>query len=113
MWTTGFQDMGPHLVKRAVIDAANGTIAVVAAVADKKIRVLQWVAGNNGAAATTLTWKSGSTTIAGPVSAVNDVAPINSGYCPDGHFETAKNEALNLVQGGTEALGGYVVYIEV
>ncbi len=105
--------IAPHQVKYFKIDAATATIAAVAAVAGKKIRVIQWRLSNNGAAACTIKWQSASTDLTGPMSLANDVAGISGEYNPDGHFETAAGEALNLAQSGTEALGGYGCYIEV
>lgn len=105
--------IAPHQVKYFKIDAATASIAAVAAVAGKKIRLISYRLSNNGAAACTVKWQSATTDLTGPLSLVNDVAGINGPYNPDGHCETAAGEALNLAQSGTEALGGYGSYIEV
>lgn len=103
--------LGPHQPRYAKIDASTATIAAVAAVSGKKIRVLQWVVGNTGAAAATGKFRTGtSADLMGAVTFVNDVAPTNSGFNPEGHFETVASEALNFTQSGTEPFGGYVVY---
>lgn len=95
-------------VKRAFdTQATVATHTLVAAVAGKKIRVLQFYAttvdGLN------LTFKSNSTTIAGNIAA----AGIMSSYCPHGWFETSVGEALGFALDAAESTSVHVVYVEV
>lgn len=98
--------------KFASIDAsASGDNTVVAAVASKKIRVLDYVMISAGTV--TARWKSGaSTNKSGPMPLV-----ANSGaappWCPVGKLETASGEALVLNLSGAVAVGGHLVFIEV
>lgn len=105
--------IAPHQVKYFKIDAATASITAVAAVSGKKIRLISYRLSNNGAAACTVLWASTATALTGPMSMANDVAGIDGSWNPDGHCETVAGEPLNLVQSGTEALGGYGSYIEI
>jgi hypothetical protein len=100
-------------VKYAKIDAAtSGDNTVVAAVADKKIRVLslfylasanvnvRWESGAGGTALTGALEHTGQTGV---------VLPFNE----DGWFETAAGELLNLELSGNISVDGSLSYIEV
>ncbi len=101
----------PQTIKRAVINRAT-TGELVAAVPNKKIRVLAYVIGADAAVAVTFT--SASTALTGVIPFVGAVlAPFSSGFWPVGHFETAAGEALNITLSSTEDVDGYLVYIEV
>lgn len=95
-------------VKRAFATGATiATHPLVAGVAGKKIRVLQFfmttVNGLN------LTFKSGSTTISANIAA----AGIVSSYAPHGWFETAAGEALGFAIDAAESTSVQVLYVEV
>lgn len=97
-------------VRTAAINAATtaGDNTIVAADANNKIKVLGYVliAG----AATTATWKRGTTAVSGAMSlAANGgvSAPINE---TTAWFQTAVNEALVLTL-GAGAAQGHVVYV--
>jgi hypothetical protein len=96
----------------AIAAASNGNNTVVAAVADKKLRVLavQLVAS----AAVNAKWQTaaGGTDLTGlAYLAANGgyVLPFN----PVGWFETGSNALLNLSLSGAVAVGGSLVYVEV
>lgn len=105
--------------KFAVINlSATGTL--VAAVTDKKIRVLSLlmtidvITGdetytfNSGAGGTALTGALGDASGAGPVG----VIPYD--FSPVGHFETASGSLLELAIAGTSPFAdGSLVYVEV
>ena len=96
--------------KYAKIDVASaGDNTIVAAVAGKKIRVLQYalVVG----AATTVIWKSGSTAISGDMS-FDANSGISSPFSPVGLFETAAGEALVLNLSAANPVSGHLVYVE-
>jgi hypothetical protein len=99
--------------KFAVIDhATSGNNTIVAAVADKKIRVLS--AFIVAAGAVTARFESGAdgTALTGQMSLA-----ANSGfvlpYNPLGWFETAASALLNLELGGAVSVDGSITYIEV
>lgn len=92
----------------AIINAASvGSNEVVAAVANKRIRVLGYLL--TAAGTVQATWKSASTSISGPLCLANGsgVHPDDSG---EGLFETAVGEALNLSLDGVIRIGGHLVY---
>lgn len=102
---------GASAVKYASIAASSsGANSIVAAVASKKIRVLNYVIVAN--AAVNAKWQSASTDKTG-LSYLAANGGVSSGYAPSGHFETAVNEALNLNLSGAVAVGGHLSYIEV
>ena len=91
--------------------SASGDNEIVAAVAGKQIRALQYsvVCAN----AVVLTWKSGSTAITGPMPHA-----ANSGNTTprardhrDDLFRTAVGEPLVLNLSGNVAVGGWLVYV--
>lgn len=99
--------------KFAIIDAGtNGDNTIVTAVSGQKIRPVFWWL--MAAAQVTCRWKSGtSSNKSGPFTpaANGGVAPP---FCELGTgFETAASEALVLNLGGTVAVGGTLVYVEV
>lgn len=83
---------------------------IVAAVADKKIRVLAYTLIANGDL--TVTWKSAATALSGamPLTQYSGLTPP---YCKLGHFETATGEALNLDMSAAVQVSGHLVYVEV
>lgn len=94
-------------VKRAFATGATiATHTLVAGVAGKKIRVLQYlittVDGLN------LLFKSGTTTISSNIAATGAMSP----YCPHGFFETAAGEALGFAIDAIESTSVHVVYVE-
>ncbi|MGH2359755.1 MAG: hypothetical protein ACRDGM_04325 [bacterium] len=100
-------------VKRAVIDhASSGDNTIVAAVANKKIRVLAVLLVAAGAV--TVRFESGAsgTALTGQMTmAANGgfVMPFN----PAGWFETAASVLLNLELGGAVSVDGVLLYEEV
>ncbi len=95
----------------AVITASSsGITELVAASAGKKIRVISYNYVVN--AAVNVAFRSGSTTVIGGLGYWGEqgrgkVAPYN----PDGWFETAAGEALNVNLSGNVAIGGELVYV--
>jgi hypothetical protein len=97
-------------ILRAVIDnASSGNNTIVAAVAGKKIRVLQFALV--AAAAVTVRFESDAdgTALTGQMSfaANGGIAPP---WCPVGHFETVAGKLLNLELGGAQSVDGWLVY---
>ncbi len=104
--------LGLQTVKRASIQvASSGANAIVAAVASRRIRVLQYLI--NAAGAVNAKWQSAANDKTGLhyMGAAGDGAA--PGYCPVGMFETNVNEALNLNLSAAVAVGGWVIYVEV
>lgn len=94
-------------VFRAKIDVTSSG-DIVAAVAGKAIRVLEWML--TGTTAGSVKWQSGATSdLTGviPTGANGGAAP---GFSPIGNFQTVVGEKLNLVLSGTGQTGGYVNY---
>ena len=93
------------------IDAAtSGDNTIIAAVAGKKIRVLQYTLVC--VAATDITWKSGATARSGVMSIASN-SGISTPYSSDGLLETAVGEALNLNLSAANQTSGTIVYCEV
>jgi hypothetical protein len=102
-------------MKFAAINASSSGInTIVAAISDKKIRVVSYVI--IAAGAVTAAWQSGSTPLSGPMSlaasggasaSIGILAPIGT-Y---GLFQTNANEALNLNLGGAVNVSGHLCYI--
>ncbi len=101
-------------MKYAVVNAsASGLNTVVAAVANKRIRVLSYVfiaAGD-----VTVTWQSASTAISGPMAlAANGGAAPSAGQSVPagliGQFETNQGEALTMNLSAAIAVGGHLTY---
>lgn len=102
-------------MKYAVINAsASGSNTVVAAVTGKRIRVLSYVM--IAAGDVTVTWRSASTAISGPMAlATNGGAAPGSGQMAPvglfGQFQTEAGEALNMNLSAAVAVGGHLTYI--
>lgn len=102
-------------MKYAVINAsASGSNTIVAAVTNKRIRVLSYTM--IAAGDVTVTWRSASTAISGPMAlATNGGAAPSAGQATPagliGQFETNQGEALNLNLSAAVAVGGHITYI--
>lgn len=106
-----FDNYSTQVVKRAVIDNATlGDNTLVAAVAGKKIRVLNIVVVSAGTM--TIRFESGAsgTALTGQmnVAAATGFAP---GFDPTGHFETAAGELLNMELSGATSADGWLTYV--
>lgn len=102
-------------MKHAIIsESASGDNEVVAAVANKRIRVCGYVLSFSGTV--NAKFRSASTDLSGLIYgaaaavAVAPVGPQQPGGVP-GWFETAVGEALNLNLSGATAVGGHVSYL--
>jgi len=102
-------------MKYAPINAsASGSNTVVAAVLNKRIRVVHYLA--IAAGDVTATWLSAATALSGPMA-----IPQNGGMAPAsgvsspagifGQFQTEAGEALNLSLSGAVSVGGHLTYI--
>lgn len=102
---------------QAKIDVAtSGDNTIVAAAADRKIRVINYFIVAAGAV--TVQWKDGSTALTGAMtmstgvphqSSYSAVRGVGAGY--DGHFDTSQNSALKLNLGGNVQVSGWVNYV--
>jgi hypothetical protein len=102
---------GLYPLKYAVVNAATAATAeIVPAVSGRAITVVNWtlvLAGD-----VTVTWKSGSTAISGPL-APGAAAVIDATGSPESPLmQTAEGAALNLTLGAAVQVGGTVTYIE-
>jgi hypothetical protein len=98
-------------VKFASISAASsGDNTLVAAVAGKKIRVLNYVLVVASTVVARFESGAGGTALSGQMTLTAGVA---SSYAPTGLFETAASELLNLELGGAVQVSGHMSYIEV
>lgn len=101
---------GRYVTSHAAISAASsGNNEIVAAVAGKKIVVLNYNYLTDGAV--TVTWKSASTAISGAqawtAAAQGETITSANG---DGLMETVAGEALNLTLGGAVGVRGRLTY---
>lgn len=91
--------------------ASSGNNTVVAAVAGKKIRVLDYCLSFSGAVNAKFQTGAGGTDLTGlHYGAAN--AQVPGSFNPLGKFETAAGALLNLNLSAATAVGGYVVYVE-
>lgn len=102
-------------MKYAVVNAsASGSNTIVAAVSNKRIRVLSYVI--IAAGAVTVTWQSASTAISGPMAlaANGGAAPAAGQAVPAGligQFETNQGDALVISLGAAVSVAGHITYI--
>ncbi len=101
-----------HLIpKQAVISVASATDnEIVAAVANKRICVVDW--NCMAAGTTTITWKSGATAISGGYPLVANVGISVNHSVPDFSLKTSMGQALNLALSAAEQVSGYLTYYE-
>jgi len=101
---------GRYPVKRAIINVATAADhPIVAAVPGHKIVVIGWFIASSGN--NTLTWKSGSNAITGPMDVANNTI-FNDRTSETGVFETESGEALVLTLSGSNKQAGYLSYVE-
>lgn len=104
--------VGPVKFARFTVNAAAAN-EIVAAVANKKIRVLGMVIANNAAAADVVVTVQDDTSspviMIGPMllPAGNNIVMPTNGI---GYGETSKGKALDLLSDGTEVVAGCVAY---
>lgn len=102
-------------MKYAIVNAsASGSNTIVAAVTNKRIRVLSYVI--IAAGAVTVTWQSASNALSGPMAlAANGGAAPSAGQATPGgligQFETNQGEALNLNLSAAVSVAGHITYI--
>lgn len=101
-------------MKYAIVNASSsGSNTIVAAVVNKRIRVLSYVV--IAAGDVTVTWQSASNAISGPMALASNggAAPAAGQATPGGligQFETNIGEALNLNLSAAIAVGGHLTY---
>jgi hypothetical protein len=113
----GFKSLGNVIPKYAVING-SGTTTIVAAVSGKRISVIAFLV--TGTATATMTFKSATTALTGPMNlgiaagmgGSDTVSPLTGSWNPDGHFQTTAGEALKITA-STGTAAGYLSYIEV
>ena len=99
--------------KFKVIDhAATPDNEIVALVASKKIRVLQYALICAGAVTVRFESSTGGTALTGQMQLAAN-AGISSAYSPVGLFETVAGENLNMELSGATSCDGHLVYVEV
>lgn len=102
-------------MKFAVINlSSSGDSVVVSGVPNRRIRVVSYTLISD--AAVTVTWKSGSTEISGPMSlaANGGMAPNSAGLSPAGFvglFETDFGTDLVIGLSSAVAVGGHISYV--
>jgi hypothetical protein len=99
-------------VKRAIISGNAGDVAVVAAVADKKIRVLAFYVRQGAAGTVRFESAAGGTALTGVMVTTTADLVVEGHFCPVGLFETVAGEALSI-EAVTGAVMGYAVYQEI
>lgn len=99
--------------KFAIIDAAtSGDNTLIAAVADKKIRILSGMLV--ASSAVTVRFESGAsgTALTGQMQLASN-GGFQIPFCPVGNFETAVNTLLNLELSAAVSVDGWLIYVEV
>jgi hypothetical protein len=106
------QGVCSHTQRAAVAAAANGNNTVVAAVTGRKIRVLSAVLVAAGTVAPQFQSGAGGTNLTGAMPMVaNGVLTLP--FNPEGWFETAAGQLLNLNLSGAILVAGVLSYVEV
>jgi hypothetical protein len=101
---------GESILFKVISVASSGSNTLVAAVPEKKIKVLSYTLVCDGAV--TVKWQSASTDLSGAMSfsanggISTPVGSPSSGWL----LETAINEALNLNLGGAVGVRGHLTY---
>jgi len=99
--------------KFAIINAAgSGDNTLIAAVADKKIRVLQYALVTSAAITVRFESGAGGSALSGQMQFAAN-GGISVPFNPLGHFETAANTLLNLELSSADSVGGHLTYVEV
>ena len=108
----GLRDIAPKEVYSAAIAATAGTgdVTVVAAVAGKKIVVINFLYTCSAAQSTTF-WSddTSGTQLTGDMTVFAN-GWVKGHYNPDGHFQTVAGEKLIIERGGSVAIGGWLNY---
>lgn len=99
-------------IKRAIISGSAGDVTAVAAVAGKKIRVLQFYVRQSAAGTVRFESAAAGTALTGVMVTTTADLVVQGDFNPVGHFETIAGELLN-VEAGTAAVMGWLVYQEV
>lgn len=87
--------------------ATSGSGELVAAVTGKRIRVHGYVYETT--TAVTVTFLTAATGLTGAMPGGSNTV-VASGWNPDGWFETAVSEALNISLGGNVQVSGHLYY---
>lgn len=94
-----------------IVASSSGATTIVAAVSNKKIRVLGYVLTFN--AAVNAKWQSHVTPTDKTGLAYGAAnGGIAAAFNPVGHFETISGEALDINLSGAVAVGGHLLYVE-
>jgi hypothetical protein len=97
-------------VKHLVIDhATSGDNELLAGVAGEKIRVYNIVLISSGTTTVRFESGAGGTALSGQLSLVANVG-FAPGHDPNGHFETAAGQALNLELSAAVSVDGWLTY---
>lgn len=107
-------DLASSVFKTALINAtSSGNTEIVAAVAGKKIRVINYLVTNDATSTIRTNFQSSTTAI----SATHTLAARGGGHTRQAiqgwTFETVAGEALNLNLSASGTVGGDVGYVEV
>ncbi len=96
----------------AIAASSSGDNTLVAAVTDKKIRVLSLVLVTPSNLVIAFESGAGGTALTGRME-IGAKWPFVLPFNPEGWFETAAGVLLNLELGGATATGGCLSYVEV
>ncbi len=102
--------VGSELQYASVDAAASGDNTLVAAVADKRIRVLSLFLVASGAVTVAFESSASGTALTGDMNVGangNVVMPFN----PEGWFQTVAGELLNMELGGATSVDGCLTYV--
>lgn len=105
-------NVGANAKSVAVQASTSGDNTLVAAVTDKKIRVLACVLIATTAVTARFESAAGGTALTGQMP-LGANGGFTLPYNPHGWFETVAGQLLNLELGGAVAVAGVLVYVEV
>ena len=113
MVDAGLRDLGPKVIKTKVVNLASGSatdVEAIGLVAGKKIVVINFYLVVEES--TSIGFKSGGSTALTGLMIQAAKGVYNAGYNPDGHFQTAAGEALNIACGADTDIDGWINYYE-
>lgn len=102
--------MPPQSEEQHAAISSNATAAIVAAVTDKRIRVLSLFLVAAAAETVRFDSDSGGDPLTGIMTLITGV-PLYLPYNPLGHFQTVAGELLDMVHGGAIQLSGALTYV--
>ena len=102
--------VGSELQYASIDAASSGNNTLVAAVSDKRIRVLSLFVVASGAVTVRFESSASGTALTGQMQ-VGSKGNINMSFNPEGWFQTVAGELLNMELSGATSVDGCLTYV--